>query len=109
MDEDESFIANRIVVHNCHAVFERILPSVQNNILNILREREVRRKKELTKETPARLKERQDEMKRKKRLDKIRKIKDKKVQKKMLDALEAEEQARMEHEEELENQAPRAK
>jgi hypothetical protein len=97
---------NFVICKHIHAVFERILPSVQNNILSILREREVRRKKELTKETPARLKERQDEMKRKKKLEKIRKIKDKKVQKKMLDALEAEERARMEHEKELSEQAP---
>ena len=92
VDEDESFIANGVVVHNCKhmkTVLERILPSVQHNIINIVRETTVRRNKEQLKqrETPDRLKKHQEEMKKRQEMQKIRKLKNKEVQKKLLDAL----------------------
>ncbi|GEM_PF-4776921 len=150
VDEDESFIANGIVVHNCpaflywgaqwnlhqrdgllgtprpllqapterldlrgnfvickhiHAVFERILPSVQHNVVKILREREIQRKKDEVDMTPERLQEKQEEMKKKKELEKIRKVKDKEVQNKLMEALQNQEEARMLHQKELEEQA----
>jgi len=105
VDEDESFIANRIVVHNCHAVFERILPSVQHNIVKILRERVVQENKDEFDKSPERLQEKQEEMKKKKELEKIRKVKDKEVQDKLFEALREQEEARLMHEEELEDQA----
>jgi hypothetical protein len=95
---------NFVICKHLHAVFERILPSVQHNIVKILRDREVQRNKEKMKETPERLKEKQDEMKRKKELDKIHKEKDKDIQDKMVDSLKSEEQARLLHEQQLKNQ-----
>lgn len=95
---------NFVICKHLHSVFERILPSVQHNIVKLLREREVLRNKEKMKETPEKLKDKQDEMKRKQELEKIDKTKDKELQKKMLDALEGEEKARLLHEQQLENQ-----
>lgn len=105
VDEDESFIANRIVVHNCHAVFERILPSVQHNVVKILREREIQRKKDEADVTPERLHEKQDEMKKKKELEKIKKIKDKEVRDKLMEALRNQDTAQRLHEVELDEEA----
>ncbi len=150
VEEDESFIANGVVVHNCpaflywgaqwnlhqrdgllgtprpelsapterldlrgnfvickhiHAVFERILPSVQHNIVKILREREVERKKDDTQRTPEELAKKQDRMKKKLEIEKIRKVKDKEIQDKLLEALRKKEEARMLHEQELDEQA----
>jgi hypothetical protein len=99
---------NYVICKHVHAVFERILPSVQHNIVNILRKREVERKKDEVDKTPERLQERQEELKQKKEKEKIRKIKDKEIQKKLLDSMRQEEEARMLHEEELENQVPEA-
>jgi hypothetical protein len=97
VDEDESFIANRIVVHNCKAVFERILPAVQNNIQNIVRKREVELNKKRLEEAPPtgkekKLRERQEEMRKKKEIEKIVKIKDPDKQKQMIDELLKEEE-----------------
>jgi hypothetical protein len=98
IDEDESFIANRLVIHNCkHAktVLERILPSVQNNIINIVREKKVKKYKEEHDEyqTSDKLRNEQEEMKRRLELKKIREIKNKDIQKKLLDALREKEEA----------------
>jgi preprotein translocase subunit YajC len=96
--------ANFVICKHIHAVFERILPSVQHNIVNILREREVQKNKDKVRETPARLKKLQDELKKKQETEKIRKVKDKATRDKMLEALKSEEQARLMHEQELKNQ-----
>lgn len=92
VDEDESFIANGVVVHNCKhmkTVLERVLPSVQHNIINIVREMELHKNKEQLKqkETPDRLKKRQEDMKKRQEIKKIRKLKNKEIQQKLLDAL----------------------
>lgn len=96
--------ANFVICKHIHAVFERILPSVQHNIVNILREREVQKNKDKVRQTPERLKKLQDEIKRKNELKKIRETKDKTVRDKMLESLKSEEQARLLHEQELKNQ-----
>ena len=95
---------NYVICKHIHAVFERILPSVQHNIINILRKREVERKKDETDKTPERLQKKQEEMQKKKRVEEIRKTKDKEIQQKLIDALKSEEEARMLHEEDLEDQ-----
>lgn len=95
---------NFVICKHIHAVFERILPSVQHNIVKILREREVRKNKEKVRKTPEKLKQRQEEMWKRKQLEKIRKIKDKKIRDKMLQSLEDEEKARLMHEQQLMNQ-----
>jgi hypothetical protein len=96
--------ANYVICKHVHAVFERILPSVQHNIVKILREREIQRNKDKERETPERLKKKQDEMRKKKELEKIKNIKDKKTRDKLLKGLEDEEQERLLHEQELKNQ-----
>jgi hypothetical protein len=95
VDEDESFIANRIVVHNCKTVLERILPSVQNNIINIVREKKVKKYKEEHEEYQKsdKLRNEQEEMKKRLELKKIRETKNKDIQKKLLDALREKEEA----------------
>jgi hypothetical protein len=95
---------NFVICKHVHAVFERILPSVQHNIVKILRERVVQQKKDELDKTPERLQEKQEEMKKKKELEKIRKVKDKEVQDKLYEALREQEEARLMHEEELEDQ-----
>jgi len=95
---------NFVICKHIHAVFERILPSVQHNIVKIIREREIQRKKDEVDKTPERLHEKQEEMKKKQELEKIRKVKDKEVQDKLYEALRNQEEARLMHEEELEDQ-----
>src|SRR5271157_5826069 len=95
---------NYVICKHVHAVFERILPSVQHNIVNILRKREVERRKDELDKTPERLQKEQERMKRKKQVEEIRKTKNKEIQQKLLDALKKEEEARMLHEEDLEEQ-----
>jgi hypothetical protein len=97
--------ANYVICKHVHSVFERILPSVQHNIVKILREREIQRHKDEERKTPERLRKKQDEMRRKYELEKIRKIKDKKVRDKLLKELEGGEQARLLHEQELTDQS----
>jgi hypothetical protein len=95
---------NFVICKHIHAVFERILPSVQHNIVKLLRERTMQEKKDELDKTPERLQEKQEEMKKKKELEKIRKVKDKEVQDKLYDALREQEEARLMHEEDLEDQ-----
>ena len=97
---------NYVICKHIHAVFERILPSVQHNIVNILRKREVERRKKELDRTPERLKKEQEEAKKKKQKDKIRDTKDKAIQEKLLDSLKQEEEARILHEKELNEQVP---
>ena len=97
---------NYVICKHIHAVFERILPSVQHNIVNILRKREVERNKDKQRKTPERLQKLQDEVKKKRQLEKIRKTKNDKIKQKLLDALKSEEEARMTHEKDLDNQVP---
>ena len=99
---------NYVICKHIHAVFERILPSVQHNIVNILRKREVERKKDELNKTPERLREEQEKMKERKQKTKVRETEDEATKKKLLDALREEEEARLLHEEELEDQAPEA-
>lgn len=96
---------NFVICKHIHAVFERILPSVQHNIVKILRDREVERNKEKAEKTPERLKTEQDRMKKKKELQTIRETKNKEVQEKLIEALRQREEARMLHEQELDEQA----
>jgi|SRR5271157_649204 len=51
-----------VICKHCWVVFKRILPSVQHNIVKILRKREVERKKPTIEQKPE-VKKRQDEMK----------------------------------------------
>jgi len=85
-----------VVCKHVYVVFKRILPSVQHNIVKILREREVKERKEKgAPEVPTRLQQEQEETKKR---QEILKIKDKEVQKKMLDALRKEEEEKLEEE-----------
>jgi len=95
---------NFVICKHIHAVFERILPSVQHNIVKILRDRTVQQNKEKMDETPEKLQKDQERLRKKKEIEKIRKVKDKEVQDKLLDALRQQEEARLMHEEELEDQ-----
>src|SRR5271170_1184383 len=97
---------NYVICKHCHAVFERILPSVQHNIVNILRKRVVEQNKDKVRKTPERLEKMQEQIRKKKQLEKIRKTKDEEIKQKLLDALHKEEEGRLLHENELENQAP---
>src|SRR5271156_3500805 len=97
---------NYVICKHIHAVFERILPSVQHNIVNILRKRQVEQNKDKQRQTPERLQKMQDQIKKKKQLEKIRKTKDEEIKQKLLDALHKEDEARLLHEDELENQVP---
>lgn len=89
-----------VVCKHCYVVFKRILPSVQHNIVKILREREVQKNKELGKgqETPERLQKNQERTKKRQEIEKLRKIKNKDVQRQMLDALRTEEEEKMQKE-----------
>ena len=98
---------NYVICKHIHAVFERILPAVQHNIVKILREREVERRKERTRALPKKLEDRQREMRLRQRKEKIRRTKDRDVREKMLEALRSEEEARLLHEQQLENQGAR--
>jgi hypothetical protein len=98
--------ANYVICKHVHATFERILPSVQHNITNILRKREVDRNKDKERQTPERLQKMQDQLKKKKQLEKIRKTKNEEIKQKLIDALHNEEEARILHEEGLEEQVP---
>jgi hypothetical protein len=97
---------NYVICKHIHAVFERILPSVQHNIVNILRQREVERRTKEIDKTPERLQRDQERMKKKKELEEIRKTKNKEIKQKLLDALKEEEEARLLHEQELDEQVP---
>src|SRR5271166_4027759 len=52
-----------VICKHCKAVMERILPAVQHNIVNILREKEVAEKKQQHEEAPEKLKKDQERMK----------------------------------------------
>ena len=79
---------NFVICKHCKTVLERILPSVQHNMINIIREKEVAKNKEqLKREIPEKLKNKQDEMKKRLELKKLRETKNKSIQKKLLDAL----------------------
>lgn len=95
---------NYVICKHIYSVFERILPSVQHNIVKLLREREVLRNKQKMKETPQRLKDKQDKMKQKHEFEKVRGEEDEEVKQKMIDSLKEEEEARLLHEQQLENQ-----
>lgn len=86
-----------VICKHCYVVFKRILPSVQHNIVKILREREVQENKQKGKEpqTPERLQKEQDRVKKKQEIERIRKLKNKEVQQQMLDALRKEEEEKM--------------
>ena|SRR5271166_6560070 len=99
---------NFVICKHIHAVFERILPSVQHNIVNILRQREVERKKDELDKTPERLQKEQERMKKKQEVEKIRKTKNKEIQDKLVEALKKQEEARMLHEQDLDEQVPEA-
>lgn len=98
-----------VICKHCKAVMERILPAVQHNIVNILREKEVTEKKQQQQEAPERLQKNQERMKRKLLIDKIRKTKNKKLQEQMLETLKQEEEGRLEHVDELNEEEEKSK
>jgi hypothetical protein len=83
---------NFVICKHAHAVFERILPSVQHNIIKILRERAIEQNKEKMDDTPDKLRRKQDEMKKRKEKDKA---KNEKVQQELLEALRKREEEKM--------------
>lgn len=93
---------NFVICKHIHAVFERILPAVQHNIVKILRERVVERRKREEEKAPEKLREKQEEMKKRREVEKAKRIKDKDKREEALRALEQEEEERLEHERELE-------
>ncbi len=98
-----------VICKHCKAVMERILPAVQHNIVNILREKEVAEKKKLHEEAPEKLKKEQERFKRKQLIDKIRKVKNKKLQEKMLEQLKHQEEEHLEHTVELNEEEEKVK
>ena len=86
-----------VICKHCKAVMERILPAVQHNIVNIIREKEVSEKKKEHEEAPERLQKDQERLKRKNLIDKIRGIKNKKLQQKMLEQLKRQEEEHLDH------------
>jgi hypothetical protein len=99
---------NYVICKHLHAVFERILPSVQHNVVNILREREVDRKKDELDKTPERLKKKKRRCASGKRSNKFVRPRTKDQFRKLVDSLKEEEEARMLHEQDLEDQVPEA-
>jgi hypothetical protein len=97
---------NYVICKHIHAVFERILPSVQHNIVNILRKRDMEQRKLETERKPEDLQRQKERDEKRKDVEKLRKTKNKGIKEKMLDALRQEEEARMLHEKDLEEQAP---
>jgi hypothetical protein len=97
---------NYVICKHIHAVFERILPSVQHNIVNILRKREMEQRKLEVESSPELLQKQKEREEKRKKIDKVRKTKDVEIKEKLLDALRKEEEARMLHERELEEQVP---
>jgi hypothetical protein len=98
-----------VICKHCKSVMERILPAVQHNIVNILREKEVAEKKQKEEQEPGRLKHEQDRMRRKQVIDKIRKTKNKKLQEKMLEQLKLQEEEQLEHIQELNEEENKSK
>src|SRR5271167_1822070 len=97
---------NYVICKHIHAVFERILPSVQHNIVNIIRKRNVERNMQERDKTPERLQKDQERQQKKEEIEKIRKTKNEGIKQKLLDALKDEEEARILHEKDLEDQVP---
>lgn len=92
---------NFVICKHCKAVFERILPAVQNNIQTIVRKREVELNKKRLEEAPPsekekKLRTRQEELRKKKEIEKIVKTKDPDKQKQMIDELLEEEEGKLE-------------
>jgi hypothetical protein len=97
-----------VICKHCKAVMDRILPSVQHNISNILRKVRVQRNKELLKQQEEQKHQDQDLDKRKKLVDKIRTIRDEKTQKRMLDELSKKEEENLQHLKDLEEEAQKS-
>jgi hypothetical protein len=92
-----------VICKHCKAVLERILPSVQHNIQNIIREKTVQKNKDKANqpsEKAEKLKKEQDAMKKRQEMKKLRETKNKDIQKKLLDALREEEEGKKPEEEE---------
>jgi len=89
---------NFVVCKHIYVVFKRILPSVQHNIVKILRELEIEKHREDLKKpyTP----DLEDKMEKSRLRQQIRKLKNKRLQQRMLDALRKEEEEKMESPEE---------
>ena len=95
--------SNFVICKHIKAVFERILPAIQHNIQNIVRQRQVEETKKRLEEAPPtekekKLRERQEEMRKKKEIEKIVETKDPDKQKEMIDELVEEEGKRLEEE-----------
>jgi hypothetical protein len=93
--------ANFILCKHVATIAERVLPSVQHNIVKILREQEMKKKKDEEQKTPERLLREQERMRKRKEIEKIRQVKNKKIKDQLLEALRKEEEKRMLHEQEL--------
>ena len=94
---------NFVICKHLKAVFERILPAVQHNIVNIVRERKVRQNKERIEQAPLpekekKLREKQDELRMKNKIDKIVKVKDEDRQRELIDELLRQEDERLQKE-----------
>lgn len=100
---------NFVICKHIKAVFERILPSVQHNIVKILRERTVEKNKQRVEEERGqqkpKLRERQEEMRKRKELEKVRKTKNKEIQEKLLEALRQREEEKLMKEQGVEEEA----
>ena len=83
-------------------MLERILPSVQHNIQNIIRENTVKRNKDKQQPTEKseKLKKEQDAMKKRQEIKKLREKKNKSIQQKLIDALREQEEGKKAPEEE---------
>jgi hypothetical protein len=94
--------ANFVICKHVKAVFERILPSVQHNIVKILRERTIlkNKEKENTRQVPDKLQKKWDEMRERQEKNKG---KGKGTQKKLLDAIRQREDEKLKEEKALED------
>jgi hypothetical protein len=89
--------SNFVICKHCKAVFERILPSVQHNIVKLVRQKNVDeyKKKHPGDQTPERLQREQEQMKKRLDLRDKRKEKNKDVEKDLLEGLRRREEERM--------------
>lgn len=104
---------NFVICKHCKAVFERILPSVQHNIINIVRERDIKKRKPTAPPSKERLQREQERMKQRQELLKKRKRKNLQIQRDMMETLRKQEEEKLlkeqaEAEEEVERNVPAA-
>jgi hypothetical protein len=81
-----------VICKHCATVFERILPSVQHNIIKIIREREVERRKPTLPPTKERLLKEQERSRKRQEIEKKRRDQNKRIEEKLLEGLRRREQ-----------------